>query len=210
MKVVRIFCSMPVMLLLGLFFVISLASATFIEQAYGTQTARALIYNARWMEIFYLLLAINLIGNGFYHQMWKKEKRISGCFHLSFFLILAGAGLTRYQGSSGQLHFREGEQTDRVISDNAYLQIRASGTKTFSEAYALILSSATNNHWQTRLGPGGSLHIRKAHPYLLSESRMESKRFRLFSVQVTGKPGEGGRSYSIRPRPSQEKKSGSG
>jgi cytochrome c-type biogenesis protein CcsB len=160
MKVVRIFCSMPVMLLLGLFFVISLASATFIEQAYGTQTARALIYNARWMEIFYLLLAINLIGNGFYHQMWKKEKRISGCFHLSFFLILAGAGLTRYQGSSGQLHFREGEQTDRVISDNAYLQIRASGTKTFSEAYALILSSATNNHWQTRLGPGGSLHIR--------------------------------------------------
>jgi cytochrome c-type biogenesis protein CcsB len=159
MKGVRIFCSMPVMIILGLFFVIILASATFIEHAYGPETARALIYNARWMEGFYLLLAINLIGNGLTHQMRKKGNRI-WYFHLSFFLILTGAGLTRYLGSSGQLHFRTGEQTDQVLSDKAYLQIEASGKKAFSGTYPLILSSATRNRWQTRLGPEGSLHIR--------------------------------------------------
>ena len=148
------------MLLLSLLFVIALASATFIDKAYGMETARALIYNARWMEIFYILLAVNLAGNVFYHKMWKKGKRISGCFHLSFFLILAGAGLTRYQGISGQLHFREGETTSLVLSDEAYLKIEATGAETFSNAYPMILSAATVNHWHTRLGPNGSLHIR--------------------------------------------------
>jgi len=42
-----------------LIFAISIGVATFIENDYGTQTARALIYNARWFE--FLLLYFSLI-----------------------------------------------------------------------------------------------------------------------------------------------------
>jgi hypothetical protein len=35
-------------------FGVVVGAATFIENDYGTQTARALIYNARWFEVFLL------------------------------------------------------------------------------------------------------------------------------------------------------------
>ncbi len=37
--------------------------ATFIENDYGTQTARALIYSAKWFEIFLLFFTLTLIYN---------------------------------------------------------------------------------------------------------------------------------------------------
>ena len=37
--------------------------ATFIENDYGTETARALIYSARWFEIFLLFFIVVLIYN---------------------------------------------------------------------------------------------------------------------------------------------------
>ena len=37
------------------------AVGTFIENDYGTQSAKALVYNARWFEILLLILGINLI-----------------------------------------------------------------------------------------------------------------------------------------------------
>ena len=45
-----------------LILVIAMASGTFIEDKYDTVTAKNLIYNAKWFELLFLLLAINFIG----------------------------------------------------------------------------------------------------------------------------------------------------
>ncbi|KKK77861.1 hypothetical protein LCGC14_2849320, partial [marine sediment metagenome] len=42
---------------------ISIAVATFIENDFGAETARAHIYNATWFEALFVLAAINLSGS---------------------------------------------------------------------------------------------------------------------------------------------------
>jgi len=36
--------------------------ATFIENDFGTQTAKTVVYNSRWYEVIMVILAISLIG----------------------------------------------------------------------------------------------------------------------------------------------------
>ena len=47
--------SMRTMALLVLIFFVAIAYATFVENDFGTQTAKALVYNARWFEIIICL-----------------------------------------------------------------------------------------------------------------------------------------------------------
>lgn len=46
-----------------LVFAFSMAYATFLENDYGTPTAKALIYEAKWFEAVMFLLILNFIGN---------------------------------------------------------------------------------------------------------------------------------------------------
>ena len=62
-KLLSLLGSMKTMAVLMLVFAVSIGYATFIENDYGTMTAKADIYNARWFEILLGLLAVNLILN---------------------------------------------------------------------------------------------------------------------------------------------------
>nr|MBD3621606.1 hypothetical protein [Sunxiuqinia sp.] len=44
-------------------FAVAIAYATFIENDYGTQTAKILVYNAWWFNILLGVTAINLVGS---------------------------------------------------------------------------------------------------------------------------------------------------
>jgi hypothetical protein len=44
-------------------YALSMAVATFVENDYGTPTAKALIYEAKWFELIMILLILNFIGN---------------------------------------------------------------------------------------------------------------------------------------------------
>ena len=46
-------------------FAASMATATFVENDFGTQTARTVIYNAWWFELVMVLLGMNFIANIF-------------------------------------------------------------------------------------------------------------------------------------------------
>ena len=61
----------------GLLFVfgVVIGVATFIENDYGTQTARSLIYSARWFEAFLLFFIIVLIYNMVNFKSYKKIPR---------------------------------------------------------------------------------------------------------------------------------------
>ncbi|WP_228149984.1 cytochrome c biogenesis protein CcsA [Malaciobacter molluscorum] len=98
------------------------AVATFIENDYGTSTARVLVYNNIWYEAALVLTTINLCGIIFKYKMWKHPARF--IFHVSFVVILIGSGVTRYLGYEGIIHIREGETQNQMISLEPYLQIK--------------------------------------------------------------------------------------
>ena len=114
---------MQLMSILILSFAFSIGYATFIENDFGRTTAKALIYNAWWFEMILILLAYNLINNVIKYKLFRFEKIAALTFHLSFILILIGAGITRYISYDGMMHIREGEETNLFISDDTFLQI---------------------------------------------------------------------------------------
>ena len=115
---------MRIMAFLVLLFFIAIGYATFIENDFGTQTAKALVYNATWFEILIIVLTVNMIGNINRYQLWKKEKLPVLMFHLAFVMIAIGAGITRYVSFEGMMHIREGERSNQIVSDQTFLQIK--------------------------------------------------------------------------------------
>ena len=82
--------------ILFIIFAAAMAISTFIENDYGTQTSKALVYNAWWFELVMLLLMVNFIGNIKKYNLFQRKKFSVLLFHLSFVLIILGAGITRY------------------------------------------------------------------------------------------------------------------
>ncbi|WP_170000035.1 cytochrome c biogenesis protein CcsA [Campylobacter sp. RM9328] len=114
--------------------------ATFLESIYDTQTAKILVYDARWYEIVMLLLTISLGAIIIKTKMWRRL----GAFvvHFAFIVIALGAFLTRYCGEEGVLHVREGEHSNEMVSVKPYLQI-ITEDKTFE--FFLNLSQLGDN-----------------------------------------------------------------
>ena len=108
---------------LFLLFAAAMAISTFIENDYGTQTAKALVYNAWWFELIMLLFMINFIGNIKKYDLLERKKYSVLMFHLSFILIILGAGITRYISYEGIMPIYEGETTNKMLSDKAYVDI---------------------------------------------------------------------------------------
>jgi len=125
-KLLNIISSMALVSVMLLLFAISAAVATFVENDYGTETAKALVYNARWFEAIMLILAISLTANIIKQKLYTKEKLGSFLMHSSFIIILIGAGLTRYFGYEGLMHIREGETTNQMLSSDTYIKVVAS------------------------------------------------------------------------------------
>lgn len=117
--------SMPFMTILLLLFAFFCGIATFIENDFGTETAWAAVYNARWFEIIQILLGVNLTYNIIRFKLYKKEKLPAFLFHVGLLFILLGSGLTRYLGYEGTLHIRESQVNDMVRSTESYIQVSA-------------------------------------------------------------------------------------
>jgi len=62
MKQFRFLFTPVMMAILFIILAIAMAAATFIENDYGADTARAMVYNTRWFELLFFLLVINLTG----------------------------------------------------------------------------------------------------------------------------------------------------
>ncbi|MFL2570207.1 MAG: cytochrome c biogenesis protein CcsA [Flavobacteriales bacterium] len=122
-KFIAFLFSMRLMAILILLFFVAIGYATFIENDFGTQTAKALIYNTTWFELIIVLLSINMIANINRYKLWRKEKWPVLLFHISFIMIVIGAGITRYVSFEGMMSIREGEQSNLIVSDRTFLQI---------------------------------------------------------------------------------------
>ena len=97
--------------------------ATFIENDYGTQASKALVYNSWWFELIMLIFVLNFLGNMFRYRLFRKEKISVLLFHLSFILIILGAGITRYISYEGIMPIPEGETSNLMLSEKTYLSV---------------------------------------------------------------------------------------
>jgi len=151
-QLLSIFSSIKTMAILMLIFAVSIGYATFIENDYGTITAKADVYNARWFEVLLALLAINLILNIKKYKMYTIKKAPIFIFHIAFIVILIGAAMTRYIGYEGTMHIREGKSASTMISSETYFKVDAKvNNKTVSTSKSLYLSKRTSNHVSSSL-----------------------------------------------------------
>ncbi|TNJ46391.1 cytochrome c biogenesis protein CcsA [Tamlana fucoidanivorans] len=120
-KVYRFFASPKLAVLLLVTFAIAMATATFIENDFGTATAWKMIYDAWWFEIVMLGLGLSFLMNIFKYKLWRLEKWALLMFHLAFIVVLIGAGITRYASYSGVMRIREGATSSTIISTDNYL-----------------------------------------------------------------------------------------
>ncbi|MFC2086812.1 cytochrome c biogenesis protein CcsA [Bacteroidota bacterium] len=104
-------------------FAVSIAFATFIENDFGPAGSKALVYNALWFEILLFLLVINLTGITIRHKLYKIKKLTIFTFHISFTIIILGAGISRFTGLEGMMHIREADSSNKVVTSNSYIDV---------------------------------------------------------------------------------------
>jgi cytochrome c-type biogenesis protein CcsB len=124
MKVIsKILFSMETMGFLILTFAAAIGVATFIENDFGTQASKAVVYNAWWFNLLMVWLMANLVANIFRYKLYRLQKLPVFLFHVAFLVIGLGAGITRFISYEGMMHIREGDQSNIVVSDNTYVQV---------------------------------------------------------------------------------------
>jgi cytochrome c-type biogenesis protein CcsB len=148
---------MELMILFLFIFAFGSATATFLENDFGTESVWADVYNASWFEFVQLFLGITLVANIFIFKMYKREKLSIFVFHLGFVLILLGSIITRYIGFEAILHIREGKSEDRMITYQPYIQASIiKGDKKYENALPKLMSKIRSNDFTLRVDIDGS------------------------------------------------------
>ncbi|WP_375723722.1 cytochrome c biogenesis protein CcsA [Arcobacter sp. KX21116] len=142
-KILDILFSFKTTLTLLALLAIGAGVATFIENDYGTSTARVLVYDNLWYEAVLVLTTVNLMGIIYRRKMWRQKAKF--LFHSSFVLILIGAAVTRFAGYEGIMQIREGQTQDLMYSLNPYLQvqIKQKDGSSFYQEYPLEFAAST-------------------------------------------------------------------
>ena len=137
------------MAVLFLIFAMAMGVATFIENDFGTETAKALIYNSWWFEGIMIFFVINFFGNMFKYKLFRKEKIVVLAFHISFIFIIVGAGITRYVSFEGIMPIKEGNVSNKFLSEKSYISIIINDGNVQKEPihYPVLLSAMGSNNF---------------------------------------------------------------
>ena len=142
--------SIKMMILLLTALGLGAAIATFIENDFGTSTARVFVYNSLWYEVTFILSIVNLSGIIYRRKMWRQKAKF--IFHVSFVVILIGAGLTRYVGYEGIMQIKEGQTQSQMLSLEPYFQITINDNgKIFYKDFFKEFSAIGNNSFNYKL-----------------------------------------------------------
>lgn len=148
-KFFKILASPILMATLIIAFGVSSAIATFIENDFGTEAARAIVYNAWWFEFIMLLLALNFLASIFTRKLFKKGKIAVMLFHLGFVIILMGSAITRYQGQEGMMHIRKGETAEWFSSSEKWISLYHN--EELIDSKKVLLTPASRNRYNNSI-----------------------------------------------------------
>ena len=182
MKYLKFLYSPALMGFLFIAFALSMAVATFIENDFGSPVAYSMVYNTKWFELILLLLATNLIGQLIIYKLFRKAKLPTALFHLSFLLLILGAGITRYFGWEGTMHIREGEEQTKCYSTDKYITYsvkEADGSLSSSRSDKYSLTSVSADEYKKIIKINGNdynLTLAKIIPNATDGSSIKSGR----------------------------------
>ncbi|MCT4646964.1 MAG: cytochrome c biogenesis protein CcsA [Carboxylicivirga sp.] len=147
-----------------IFLAVVLGVATFIENDFGTNASKALVYNAWWFELVFVLLAINMVGNLLKFNSFSIKKLPGLTFHMAFLLIIVGAAVTRYIGYEGMMHIREGQESSTILSSNQYVNVKvSSGDYEDNDEEHVLYSIVSPNEYRSNFStPKGKLKIKSS------------------------------------------------
>ena len=151
-KVISLLVSTRLTAILFISFSAAMGVATFIESMHGTDAAKILVYNAFWFEIMMILFLINFIFNIKRYNLLSRPKLGILLMHLSWILIIIGAGITRYIGYEGVMPIREGNISNEYLSSDTYLTVLVDGEMNGTPQRRklekrVLLSEYTNNNF---------------------------------------------------------------
>jgi cytochrome c-type biogenesis protein CcsB len=159
MKKISKFLFSPILMgILLVLMAVAMAAATFIENDFGAAAAREAVYDTRWFELIFLLLAVNLVGQIFTYRLYRKEKLTVMVFHLAFIVMIAGAAITRYTGYDGMMHIREGESSSVTFSSGNELVFEVMDLDNrviASHSKGLSVASSAHSRYSKTLTAGG-------------------------------------------------------
>jgi cytochrome c-type biogenesis protein CcsB len=152
-KIISFLISTRFTAILFILFPLSMGVGTFIESYYNTTTAKILIYNAKWFEIMMVFFVINFSYNIKRYNLLNFNKWPVLLLHISWILIILGAGITRYIGFEGVMPIRENESSNTFLSEKTYLTVFVDGEKdgqTIRKVLEgdLLFSENTNNFFK--------------------------------------------------------------
>ncbi|MDG2368963.1 MAG: cytochrome c biogenesis protein CcsA [Flavobacteriaceae bacterium] len=152
-KIISFLISTRFTAILFILFPLSMGIGTFIESYYNTTTAKILIYNAKWFEIMMVFFVINFSYNIKRYNLLNFNKWPVLLLHISWILIILGAGITRYIGFEGVMPIRENESSNTFLSEKTYLTVFVDGEKdgqTIRKVLEgdLLFSENTNNFFK--------------------------------------------------------------
>ena len=152
---------MTTTIILLVVFAVSIGYATFAESSSGTEYAKEIVYNAKWFELLLAFLIVNMLGSAIRYKMTYKRKFSVLLFHLSFIIILIGSGITRYFGSEGIMHLRQGETSNEITSEKSSVKVVAeyNGEKVEKMFPVVFSENGTTNFSESIEIGGKSLNI---------------------------------------------------
>src|SRR5512133_3068654 len=157
-RFIGILFSSRLMAVIVLAFAISIAVATFVENDFGSQSARSIIYNAWWFNALLFTGIINLTGTIITGRLYTKRKFTIFLFHLAFLFILGGAAITRFFGFEGIMHIRAGDSSNTIVSSSNYLTLSAiTGAERVTREKQVYLSPITHNFRNISLKSSGNI-----------------------------------------------------
>ena len=126
-KLVTFLISTKFAAILFVLFPLSMGIGTFVESYYNTTTAKILIYNAWWFELMMVFFVVNFTFNIKRYNLLTFNKWPILLLHISWILIIVGAGVTRYIGYEGVMPIRENSSTDKFLSEETHLTVLIDG-----------------------------------------------------------------------------------
>ncbi len=166
-KFTNILFSMQTMGALILLFAISIGAATFIENDFGAQAAKTVVYSATWFNILLFLLTVNLIGRIVLDRMYTLKKLPIFIFHVAFIVILIGSAITRFISYEGMMRIREGGTSNTIMSDKTYVDVKiVDGATTTTLSKNVMMSVLTPRALSTSASVNNNTYRFKSIKYV--------------------------------------------
>lgn len=149
-KLLQYIGSYMAMGLLMIVLAVAIGFATFFEKYFGLEASWGLVYSTWWFNLLWLLLSLNLFAALLTRARFNRNRLGIFLFHLAFLVIIIGAGVTRFFGTSGLLHLREGVASSSYMSEESYLQVADSAGNVLLKKQ-LNVSPYDNNDFSTSI-----------------------------------------------------------